>query len=135
VNDWQLNELNSEQLITRVVVQRAAKLESMPGGLNGFVTKKIKKHNEDHESMGRNLAKWAECLLWRSDTARESIATGQFVQIDWKPALKDKAQKYFPKGELSCRVYEGDRPSIWAIDFEPPASLVCPGCSNSGPRH
>ena len=95
----------------------------MLGGLAGFVTKKTKKHDDDHEVMGGNLAKWAECLLWRDETARASIAVGQYVQIDWKPAPTDRLQKYFPKGGISCAVYEGERPSIWGIDFEPPASL------------
>ena len=53
----QLNVLNSETLLQRTLVHRAAQLEAMSGGLAGFVAEQARKT----ERLGPALQQWLSC--------------------------------------------------------------------------
>lgn len=62
----QLNELNSEGLITRVATHRAAQVQTAEKGLESFAIYAIKAHENDHTNRGGPVGEWMECLLKRN---------------------------------------------------------------------
>ena len=113
----QLNELNSESLMTRVFTHRYAQLDSRKNGLQDFVTEAAQKHTAQHAELGAPLVHYMQCLLKRETYAKENA--GQHVEISWEPDAKGHV---FPRGTFSCTVFEGDPISIWH-NYENPDAL------------
>ena len=97
----QLNELNSESLMTRVFTHRYAQLDSRKNGLQDFVTEAAQKHTAQHAELGAPLVHYMQ------------------FEISWAPDAKGHV---FPRGTFSCTVFEGDPISIWH-NYENPDAL------------